>query len=75
MYHLDFYSGGFPAAYGDRLSSYIDISLREGNRDRFAGNLAMSLAGLGAILEGPIAGGRGSWLLSARRGYFDFRFI
>ena len=71
---LDFYSGGFPAAYGDRLSSYIDISLREGNRDRFAGNLAMSLAGLGAILEGPIAGGRGSWLLSARRGYFDLLF-
>ncbi len=71
---LNFYSGGFPAAYGDRLSSYIDISLREGNRERFAGNLAMSLAGLGATFEGPIAGGRGSWLLSARRGYFDLLF-
>ncbi|TKJ42551.1 hypothetical protein CEE37_02355 [candidate division LCP-89 bacterium B3_LCP] len=65
-----FYTGGFSAAYGDRLSSIMDISFREGNSQEFDGQLDLSLMGVGAIMEGPL--GRGNtWLFSARRSYLD----
>jgi hypothetical protein len=67
---VDFTTGGFPPAHGDRLSSVMDIRLREGNRSEFDGQLDLNLAGLGAVAEGPLSG-RGSWLLSARRSYLD----
>lgn len=67
----NFSSGGFSAAYGDRLSSVMELSYREGNRDRFLGQLDMNMTGLGLIGEGPLAGGKGSWMFSARRSYLD----
>lgn len=66
-----FLAGGFPAAYGGRLSSVLDVSLREGNRKRFEAELDLGMAGAGLLLEGPI-GRRGSWLVSGRRSYLDF---
>jgi len=74
---VNFYSGGFSPVYGDRLSSVMELSFREGNRDRFQGQLDMSLQGLGAVAEGPLGGGKGSWFLSARRSYLDliFQFV
>ena len=68
---IDFYAGAFPARYGDKASSVMDISLREGNRKHFAGHTYMGMAGAGAIVEGPIQNGRGSYLLSARKSYLD----
>ncbi len=65
------YTGGFPASFGDRLSSIVDISLRDGNRDRFGGRANVGVIGAEATVEGPLGGGRGSWLLSARRGFLD----
>lgn len=65
-----FYSGGFSPAYGDKLSSIIDLSLREGNRSEFDGQLDLSVIGAGTVLEGPL-GIKGSWLFSARRSYLD----
>jgi TonB dependent receptor-like, beta-barrel/CarboxypepD_reg-like domain len=67
----NFSSGGFSAAYGDRLSSVMELSYREGNRDRFLGQMDMNMTGLGLVGEGPLAGGKGSWLFSARRSYLD----
>jgi outer membrane receptor for ferrienterochelin and colicin len=67
----DFSSGGFSSAYGDRLSSVMNLSFREGNRDEFDGQLDMAFAGLGFTGEGPIASGKGSWLFSARKSYLD----
>ena len=67
----DFYAGGFSAAYGDRLSSVLAIEMREGNRDEFDGELNLSMAGAGFIVEGPWQQGRGAWVLSARRSYLD----
>lgn len=66
---VDFYTGGFSAVYGDRLSAVMDLSFREGNRDEFDGQLDLHFAGLGAVAEGPI--GKGTWLFSARRSYLD----
>jgi hypothetical protein len=67
---VDFKTGGFSAAYGDRLSSVMDLSLRDGNRSEFDGQLDLNLAGLGGVAEGPLFG-RGSWLVSVRRSYLD----
>ena len=67
-----FSSGAFPSVYGDRMSSVMDISLRDGNRREFDAQLDLNFAGFGGVAEGPLAGGRGSWLVSARRSYLDF---
>ena len=64
---LEISTGGFDASYGDRLSSIIDIRFREGNRERFNGQLNLNVIGLGAQFEGPLGGGKGSWMLSANR--------
>jgi hypothetical protein len=67
---IDFYSGGFPAAYGDKLSSITRVVLREGNRSRFSGSAYFSLLGLSGSAEGPLFGGKGSWLATVRKDYF-----
>ncbi len=69
---VDFYSGGFPAPFGSRLSSVMDIRFREGNRERLDVKLFMDMAGFGAVAEGPLPAGKGSWLMAARRSYVDF---
>jgi len=67
----DFSSGGFSAAYGDRLSSIMNLEFREGNRDEFDGQLDMAFAGLGLTAEGPVNAGKGSYLVSVRKSYLD----
>lgn len=69
----EFSSGGFSARYGDRTASVTSVNLREGTRDRYAGELNLSATGFGAIVEGPV-GSRGSMLLSVRRSYLDLFF-
>jgi len=64
---LEVSTGGFDATYGNRLSSIIDIRYREGNRERFNGQLNLSVIGIGAQLEGPLGKGKGSWMLSGNR--------
>ena len=66
-----FSSGGFSAAYGDRLSSIMEIAFREGNRSRFDGQLDLNVAGFGGVAEGPLFRSKGSWLFSVRRSYLD----
>ncbi|MBN1781799.1 TonB-dependent receptor [bacterium] len=68
---IDFYAGAFPARYGDRASSVMDISLREGNREGFTGYAYMGMAGAGVIAEGPLQKGKGSYLISGRKSYLD----
>jgi hypothetical protein len=64
-------AGAFSAGTGDRLSSAIDIRTREGGRDRMRGFGAVGLVSSRAGLDGPLPGGRGSYLVSARRTYLD----
>lgn len=72
---INFITGGFSARYGDKLSSVLEVKLREGNRERFAADINLSATGLGAVIEGPIGKDRkGSYLFSARRSYLDFIF-
>jgi outer membrane receptor protein involved in Fe transport len=66
---VDFYTGGFSSIYGDRLSSITEITFREGNREEFDGQIDFSIAQAGGVFEGPIAKGKGSWIISLRKSY------
>jgi len=68
---IDFYAGAFPARYGEKLSSVMDVKLREGNRETHLGQLSMNMAGFGGNIEGPLLED-GSYLLSLQRSFLDF---
>jgi len=68
-----FSSGGFGVRYGDKLSSVLDIDLRNGRDDRVGGRLTLSATQFGASIEGPL-GDKGSAFLAVRRTYLDFLF-
>jgi hypothetical protein len=66
-----FSAGGFSATYGNRLSSIVDIELREGNREKAETRMQASFMGFGGTAEGPLNGGDGSWLISVRKSFLD----
>ncbi|MCI4668314.1 MAG: TonB-dependent receptor [Bacteroidia bacterium] len=74
---VSLYKGGIPAQYGERLSSVIDISLKEGNRIYTRGNLDLGLLGVKGLVEGPLGkrktngNSSTSYLLSGRRTFLD----
>ena len=70
IHRADLLMGGFPAKYGDKMAGVFDITAKTGNRDEFAMNLGIDLINAHALLEGPLSD-KGSWLISARRGYVD----
>lgn len=63
--------GGFPARYGGRLSSVIDIAMKDGHKDEFHGNVSVGVVATKATLEGPLIKDKTSFLVSARRTYLD----
>ncbi|MFT4827279.1 MAG: hypothetical protein ACI96L_000566 [Paracoccaceae bacterium] len=68
---LEVYKGGIPAKYGGRLSSIVDIKMRDGNAKKFA-----AIGGIGTIssrltLEGPIIKDKSSFMIAGRRSYAD----
>lgn len=68
--NVDFYAGAFSARFGDRASSVMDISLRNGSRERLRWEGSMGMAGIGALIEGPVSQ-NGSFMFSARKSYLD----
>ena len=70
------YKGGIPSKYGGRLSSVLDIRMREGNNKKFTATGGIGLLSSRVTLEAPLGkvhedGAKGSFLLSARRSYAD----
>ena len=64
--------GGIPAVYGGRLSSVVDIQMKEGNNQDFQGEGGIGLISSRLTLEGPIVKNKSSFLISGRRTYgFD----
>ena len=63
--------GGFPARYGGRLSSVVDIKMKEGNKKEFHGDFTIGLLSSRFTIEGPIAKDKTSFIISARRTYMD----
>ncbi len=69
---VQFSAGGFPAQYGDKMSSVMDITIREGDRNKdFASNTGFNMAGIGTLMEGRLDDGKGSWIFSARRSFLE----
>jgi outer membrane cobalamin receptor len=66
--------GGFPARYGGRLSSVIDVQAKEGNMHEFHGEGSIGLISSKLTLEGPIKSDKTSFIVSARRTYADVLF-
>ncbi|PGH39685.1 MAG: TonB-dependent receptor [Candidatus Nephrothrix sp. EaCA] len=69
--HVELIKGGFPARYGGRLSSVVDISMKEGNMKKLTGDLSVGLIATKGSIEGPIVKDRTSFIFSARRTYID----
>lgn len=67
---LEFSAGGFGARYGDKLSSALDVHIREANREKVQGVVFADSGTAGASVDVPL-GKRGGWLFSARRSYID----
>ena len=65
------YKGAFPSHYSGRLSSVLDIRTRDGNNQRFSGDISLGLLTAKASIEGPIIKDKASFLLSARRTTVD----
>jgi len=64
--------GGMPASYGGRLSSVVDIQMKDGNNKRFAASGGIGIISSRLTAEGPIVKDRSSFLISGRRTYaFD----
>ncbi|MBU2493275.1 MAG: TonB-dependent receptor [Bacteroidetes bacterium] len=68
---VKFYTGGYPARYGDRLSSVLVINNKQANKDKFSGELNLSLTDFNGIVEFPIKQLNASGFISLRRSYFD----
>lgn len=64
--------GGFPARYGGRLSSVLDIHTKEGNLKQLSGQVEAGLLTLRASLEGPIVKDKSSFFVSARHSFLNW---
>lgn len=63
--------GGFPARYGGRLSSVLDIRMKEGNMKKFEAEGSIGLISSKLSIQGPIIKDKTSFIVSGRRTYFD----
>jgi hypothetical protein len=65
------YKGSFPARFGGRLSSVIDVRMNDGNDQKIHGNISIGLISSKINLEGPIIKGKTTFNISERRTYSD----
>jgi hypothetical protein len=63
--------GGFPASYGDHLSSVLDVGMKDGSNQQTGGDVQLGTISSAATLYGPLQTGRSSYLVSARRSTTD----
>lgn len=69
---ITLYKGDFPSKFGGRLSSVLDIKLREGNAQKFAAQGGIGIATSRLALEGPILKNKVSFIIGTRASYFDW---
>jgi hypothetical protein len=68
---IELTKGGFPARFGGRLSSVLEMNMKEGNKEKWHGEGGIGLISSRLTLEGPIVKNKSSILLSGRRTYAD----
>jgi len=69
--HLDLMKGGFPAMYGGRSGSVLEVITKDGNRKKMEGLFSLGLISARASLEGPLPNKKGSYAGSLRRTYME----
>jgi len=69
--NMEIIKGGFPARYGGRMSSVLDISLREGNMQKFNVEGSVGIVSAKLMVEGPIIKDKTSFIISGRRSFND----
>ncbi|WP_310685690.1 TonB-dependent receptor [Aliifodinibius sp. S!AR15-10] len=69
---VDFYAGGFGPRYSGRISSVLDVKMRDGNRYQPSGNATVSPFVGELLVEGPLKQGKSSFIASARRSLIEF---
>ncbi|MDR2038719.1 MAG: TonB-dependent receptor [Bacteroidales bacterium] len=69
--NVEMLKGAFPARYGGRISSVLDIYLKEGNMQKFSGEGSVGLVSTKFTFEGPVWKDRTSFIVSGRRTYID----
>jgi len=65
------WKGDFPARYGGRASSVLDVRTRDGNLNEYKAEVSAGLFATSAVVEGPIVKGKGSFLVGTRFTYFE----
>lgn len=68
---VSLYKGDLPARFGGRLSSLVDIRMKDGNTKEFHGNGGIGLISSRLMLEGPVVREKASFMVSGRRSYAD----
>lgn len=68
---IQFYKGGFPSFYGGRLSSVLDVRLKDGNAKSFGVSGGVGTVSSRLTIEGPLAKDRSSFIVSGRYTYSD----
>lgn len=68
---VQFYKGGFPAEFGGRLSSVVDLTAKTGNAKKPSVGINGNLLSVNGVIESPLPKKMGSVLIAARRSYTD----
>lgn len=68
---INIIKGGMPAEYGGRLSSVLDITMKDGNNKKYQADGGIGLLSSRLTLQGPIQKEKSSFILSGRRTYID----
>ena len=68
---IELLKGGFPSRYGGRLSSVLDIQLKDGNQHKIRYEVSAGLISSKLLIEGPVKNKNTTFLLAARRTYLD----
>lgn len=68
---LDFYKSGFPARYGGKLSSVVDVESSEGDMQKYHGSVSLGLIDGRVNVSGPIVKGKTTFNIAYRRSWMD----
>lgn len=69
--NIEFYKGSFPARYGGRVSSVVDVRMKDGNNEKIQGEASIGLISAKVNVEGPIIKDKTTFSISGRRTYID----
>jgi hypothetical protein len=69
--HVQLIKGGFPAEYGGRLSSILDITMKEGNKTKYQTEGGIGLLSTNLTFQGPIQKNKSSFIISGRKSHIN----